>query len=124
MRALAPDEIDVAAIGELFQLVYADRQGAGLAFWLSFAGWRSDGAGMLQPVVERIHAARVRAAERAGLPAPVRHPICRRAPQRDLPASRAFGDTQLASVTDQAQLLSPSAFLGFAGALAASRLVS
>lgn len=120
----APEEIDVAAIGELLRRAYADRQGARLAFWLSFAGWRSEGSGMLQPLVERIHAARVRAANRAGGPPP---------PLSDTQyavalfhaaylQAAAFGESLLASVTDKPQSLSQSAFRDFAGALIAREL--
>ena len=62
----APDRIDVADLGRLFQRAYADQRGARLAYWLSLAGWRPKGSGMLKPLVEQVHRARVRAARKAG----------------------------------------------------------
>jgi AcrR family transcriptional regulator len=66
----APDQIDVAALGRLFQRAYADERAARLAFWLSLGGWRPKGSGMFKPLVEQVHRARVQAARKAGRAAP------------------------------------------------------
>src|SRR5260370_27468017 len=66
----APDQIDVAALGRLFQRAYADERAARLALWLSLAGWRPKGSGMLKSLVERVHRARVEAARKATRAAP------------------------------------------------------
>ena len=62
----APDRIDVAALGRLFQRAYADERAARLAHWLSLAGWQPKGSGMFGPLVDRVHRARVQAARKAG----------------------------------------------------------
>jgi AcrR family transcriptional regulator len=49
--------------------LYARRGTARLAMWLSLSGWSPEGEGMLCPLVERLHAARVREAA-ADRPAP------------------------------------------------------
>jgi AcrR family transcriptional regulator len=66
----APDQIDVAALGRLFQRAYADERAARLALWLSLAGWRPKGSGMFKSLVERVHRARIQAARKAGRTAP------------------------------------------------------
>ena len=66
----APDQIDVAALGRLFQRAYADERAARLALWLSLAGWRPKGSGMFKSLVEQVHRARLQAARKAGRVAP------------------------------------------------------
>ena len=66
----APDQIDVAALGRLFQRAYADERAARLALWLSLTGWRSKGSGMFKSLVEQVHRARIQAARKAGRAAP------------------------------------------------------
>jgi AcrR family transcriptional regulator len=70
IESWAPDQIDVAALGRLFQRAYADERAARLALWLSLAGWRPKGSGMFKPLVEQVHRARLQAARKAGLAAP------------------------------------------------------
>jgi AcrR family transcriptional regulator len=70
IESWAPDQIDVAALGRLFQRAYADERAARLALWLSLAGWRPKGSGMFKPLVEQVHRARVQAARKAGRAAP------------------------------------------------------
>jgi AcrR family transcriptional regulator len=70
IESWAPDQIDVAALGRLFQRAYADERAARLAFWLSLGGWRPKGSGMFKPLVEQVHRARVQAARKAGRAAP------------------------------------------------------
>jgi hypothetical protein len=121
-----PGDVDLAAIGGLFRRAYADQRGARLAFWLSLAGWRPEGSGMLLPLVERLHQARCLAAQRRGVPAP---------PLADTQyaiavlnaahlQSAAFGETLLASVTSEPSALSQSDFVAFANDLIARRLAS
>ncbi|WP_247410195.1 TetR/AcrR family transcriptional regulator [Bradyrhizobium sp. 23] len=66
----APDQIDVAALGRLFQRTYADERAAKLALWLSVAGHRPKGSGMLKPLVKRVHRARLESARKAKRTAP------------------------------------------------------
>lgn len=66
----APGQIDVAALGRLFQRAYADERAARLALWLSLAGWRPKGSGMLGSLVKRVHRARIETARKAGHAAP------------------------------------------------------
>jgi AcrR family transcriptional regulator len=66
----APDQIDVAALGRLFQRAYADERAARLALWLSLTGWRPKGSGMFKSLVEQVHRARIQAARKAGRAAP------------------------------------------------------
>jgi AcrR family transcriptional regulator len=70
IESWAPGQVDVAALGRLFQRAYADERAARLALWLSLAGWRPKGSGMLKPLVERVHRARMEAARKASRPAP------------------------------------------------------
>src|SRR5262249_9411506 len=65
-------QIDVAALGRLFQRAYADERAARLALWLSLSGWRPKGSGMLKSLVERVHRARTKAARKARRTAPRR----------------------------------------------------
>lgn len=69
------------AEGEAFDLTRAaalladfyDRKGAGrLVMWLSFSGWRPEGAGMLSPLVDWLHEDRSARALAQGAPAPAR----------------------------------------------------
>jgi AcrR family transcriptional regulator len=66
----APDQIDVTALGRLFRRTYADERSARLALWLSLAGRRPKGSGMLKSLVERVHRARIEAARKAKRAAP------------------------------------------------------
>jgi AcrR family transcriptional regulator len=66
----APDQIDVTALGRLFRRTYADERAARLALWLSLAGRRPKGSGMLKSLVERVHRARIEAARKAKRAAP------------------------------------------------------
>jgi AcrR family transcriptional regulator len=70
IESWAPDQIDVVALGRLFRRTYADERAARLALWLSLAGWRPKGSGMLKSLVERVHRARIQAARKAARPAP------------------------------------------------------
>jgi AcrR family transcriptional regulator len=70
IESWAPDQIDVAALGRLFQRAYANERAARLALWLSLAGWRPKGSGMLESLVKRVHRARVEAARKARRAAP------------------------------------------------------
>src|SRR6266699_3971936 len=70
IESWTPDQVDVAALGRLFQRAYADERAARLALWLRLAGWRPRGSGMLKPLVERVHRARIEAARKARRPAP------------------------------------------------------
>jgi AcrR family transcriptional regulator len=120
----APGEIDVAAIGDILRRALSDRRGAQLAFWLSFSGWRSGGSGMLGPLVDRIHAARIKAAQLAGRPPPAIADT-----QYAIALfwaahlqSAAFGETLLDTVRDDLQSLSPTDFTEFATGLIARHL--
>jgi len=52
IESWAPDQIDVAALGRLFQRAYANERAARLALWLTLAGWRPKGSGMFKSLVE------------------------------------------------------------------------
>jgi len=52
IESWAPDQIDVAALGRLFQRAYANEHAARLALWLTLAGWRPKGSGMFKSLVE------------------------------------------------------------------------
>jgi hypothetical protein len=104
----------------------ADRRGAQLAFWLSFSGWRYGGSGLLAPLVDRIHAARAEAAERAGRPAPAKDDT-QYAVALFWAAylqSAAFGESLLATVADDPQPLNETDFVEFATSLIARHLAS
>jgi AcrR family transcriptional regulator len=49
----APDQIDVAALGRLFQRANADERAARLALWLSLAGWRPKGSGKSRAILQK-----------------------------------------------------------------------
>ncbi|WP_293364383.1 TetR/AcrR family transcriptional regulator [Phenylobacterium sp.] len=66
----AADGLELAQVGELLTEFYAGRGTARLALWLVLTGWSPSGQGMLLPMAERVHAARVRRAEWAGQSAP------------------------------------------------------
>jgi AcrR family transcriptional regulator len=70
IESWAPDQIDVAALSRLFQHAYANERAARLALWLSLAGWRPKGSGMLNSLVERVHRARIEVAQKANRAAP------------------------------------------------------
>jgi len=70
IESWAPDQIDVAALSRLFQQAYANERAARLALWLSLAGWRPKGSGMLNSLVERVHRARIEVAQKANRAAP------------------------------------------------------
>lgn len=61
-------DFDLAQAAATLSDLYARRGTARLAMWLSLSGWSPEGEGMLCPLVERLHATRVRKA--AGRPAP------------------------------------------------------
>lgn len=60
----------VSEIVELILDTYERRGYARLALWLQLSGWRERGSGMLLPLGEGIHEARVRVADEAGTPRP------------------------------------------------------
>jgi AcrR family transcriptional regulator len=70
IESWAPDEIDIAALGRLFQHAYANERAARLALWLGLAGWRPKGSGMFKSLVERVHRARVETARKSLRAAP------------------------------------------------------
>ncbi len=124
IESWAPDQIDVAALGRLFQRAYADERAARLALWLSVTGWRPKGSGMLAPLVERVHRARIDSARKAKRPAP---------PKSDTQYAIALlsaahmhaamsGESLLASVAQDPAGLSQQDFLGSAVALIARHL--
>ena len=121
----APGQIDVAALGPLFRRAYADERAARLALWLSLAGWRPKGSGMLSSLVERVHRARVEAARKAGRRAP-RIPDTRYAIALLSAAhmhAAMSGQALLASVAQDTTGLSQRDFLDFAVGLIARHLV-
>jgi AcrR family transcriptional regulator len=112
----APDQIDVAALGRLFQRAYADRRAARLALWLSLAGWRPKGSGMLKALVERVHRARSTAARKARRAAPrisdTQYAMALLSAAHMLAAMS--GDALLASVAQDPTSLDQRDFLDFA----------
>jgi len=122
----APDQIDVAALGRLFQRAYADERAAKLALWLSLSGWRPKGSGMLSSLVKRVHRARTQAARTARRPAPrlsdTRYAIALLSAAHMLAAMS--GDALLASVAEDPSSLDQRGFLDFAVELIARRLAS
>jgi AcrR family transcriptional regulator len=120
----ATDQIDVAALGRLFQRAYADERAAKLALWLSLTGWRPKGSGMLTALVERVHRARIQAARKATRPAPRRsdtqYAIALLSAAHMLTAMS--GDALLASVAEDPTGLDEREFLDFAVELIARRL--
>ena len=120
----APDQIDVAALGRLFQRTYADQRAARLALWLSLAGWQSKGSGMLKSLVERVHRARVEAARKASRTAPrksdTQYAIALLSAAHML--AGMSGDALLASVAEDPTGLNQGDFLNFAVKLIARHL--
>jgi len=120
----APDQIDVAALGRLFQLAYADERAARLALWLSLVGWRPKGSGMLKSLVERVHQARMKAARKARRAAPrvndTQYAIALLSAAHMHAAMS--GEALLASVADDATRLDQRDFLNFAVELIARHL--
>lgn len=120
----APGQIDVAALGRLFQRAYADERAARLALWLSLAGWRPKGSGMLGSLVKRVHRARVETARKAGRAAPrlaaTQYAIALLSAAH-MHAAMA-GDALLASVAEDPGRLDQRDFLKFAVELIAREL--
>ncbi len=120
----APGQIDVAALGRLFRRAYADERAARLALWLSLAGWRPKGSGMLGSLVERVHRARGEAARKAARRAPriadTQYAIALLSAAH-LQAAMA-GDALLASVAANPASLGQRKFLDFAVGLIARHL--
>lgn len=67
---LDADAIHVDEIADLILDVYERRGYARLALWLRLSGWRERGSGMLLPLAEALHEARLTNASRAGAPLP------------------------------------------------------
>ena len=120
----APDQIDVAALGRLFQRAYADERAARLALWLSLTGWRPKGSGMFKSLVEQVHRARIQAARKAGRAAPrisdTQYAIALLSAAHMLAAMA--GEAVLASVAADRTGLDQHAFLDFAVELIARHL--
>ena len=120
----APDQIDVAALGRLFQRAYADERAARLALWLSLTGWRPKGSGMLKLLVERVHRARIQAARKARRAAPrlsdTQYAIALLSAAHMHAAMS--GEALLASVAEDPAGLGQRAFLDFAVELIARHL--
>jgi AcrR family transcriptional regulator len=120
----APDQIDVAALGRLFQRAYADERAARLALWLSLTGWRPKGSGMLKLLVERVHRARIQAARKAKRAAPrlsdTQYAIALLSAAHMHAAMS--GEALLASVAEDPAGLGQRAFLDFAVQLIARHL--
>ena len=124
LSSRAPDEIDVASLGRLFQRAYADERAAKLALRLSLSGWRPKGSGMLKLLVERVHRARIQAARKARRAAPrlsdTQYAIALLSAAHMLAAMS--GDALLASVAEDPAGLGQRAFLDFAVELIARHL--
>ena len=122
----APDHIDVAALGRLFQRAYVDERAAKLGLWLSLSGWRPKGSGMLSSLVKRVHRARLEAARKAGRPVPrlsdSQYAVALLSAAHMLAAMS--GDALLASVAEDPSSLDQRGFLDFAVELIARRLAS
>jgi AcrR family transcriptional regulator len=120
----APDQIDVPVLGRLFQRAYADERAAKLALWLSLAGWRPKGSGMLNALVERVHRARIEVAGKARRPRPrlsdTQYAIALLSAAHMLTAMS--GDALLASVAKDPTGLDQRNFLDFTVELIAHRL--
>lgn len=63
---------DLARLADLFADFYERRGYARLALWLSLTGVRDKGGGILNDLVDALHAIRVARFQQAGLPAPER----------------------------------------------------
>jgi AcrR family transcriptional regulator len=126
LSSRAPDEIDVASLGRLFQRAYADERAAKLALRLSLSGWRPKGSGMLISLVTRVHRARIQAARKARRAAPrlsdTQYAIALLSAAHMLAAMS--GDALLASVAEDPSGLDQRHFLDFAVELIARRLAS
>jgi hypothetical protein len=46
--------VDLAAVSRAMQVAYGELGGARMVMWLSLAGWRPRGAGMLRPLIDRL----------------------------------------------------------------------
>ena len=120
----APDQIDVVALGRLFQRAYSDERAARLALWLNLTGRRFKGSGMFESLVGRVHRARMETSRKAGRPAP---------PISDTQYAIALlsaahmhaamsGEALLASVAEDPSSLDQRGFLNFAVELIARHL--
>lgn len=69
MAAQDATEFDLSRAAAMLADLYARRGTARLAMWLVLSGWSPEGEGMLRPLVEWLHEARVRRAKADG-PAP------------------------------------------------------
>lgn len=125
IESWAPDQIDVSALGRLFQRAYVDERAARLALWLSLAGWRPKGSGMLKALVERVHRARVNAARKTRRAAPklsdTQYAIALLSAAHMHAAMS--GDALLASVSENPGGLDHRGFLDFVVKLIARHLV-
>lgn len=72
MAARGPAALDLETAAGLLRDLYERRGTARLAMWLILSGWSPQGAGMLEPLADGLHAARTRQALAGGLPAPPR----------------------------------------------------
>jgi AcrR family transcriptional regulator len=61
-----PGSLDVAALVSQLRETYETRQYARLTMWISVAGWRSRGSGMLRGLAEAVHEARITRARARG----------------------------------------------------------
>jgi AcrR family transcriptional regulator len=66
LAAEAGEAFDLGRAAALLQDYYGRQGAARLAMWLHFSGWRPEGAGMLDPLVDALHAARTAKAAAAG----------------------------------------------------------
>ena len=70
VAACEAGSIDIGALVKRVQETYDTRQYARLTAWMSLAGWRPRGAGMLRRHAEAIHQARIERAAARGKPKP------------------------------------------------------
>ena len=70
VAACDPGAVDIAALVRRVQDTYDTRQYARLTAWMSLAGWRPRGAGMLRAHAKAIHRARRAQAAARGKPEP------------------------------------------------------
>jgi AcrR family transcriptional regulator len=126
IESWAPDQIDVAALGRLFQRAYANERAARLALWLSLSGWRPKGSGMLKSLVDRVHRARVEAARKAARPAPRKSDTQYAIALLSAAHMHAAmsGEALLASVAEDPASLDQRDFLDFAVKLIARHLAA
>jgi AcrR family transcriptional regulator len=126
IESWAPDQIDVAALGRLFQHAYANERAARLALWLSLSGWRPKGSGMLKSLVDRVHRARVEAARKAARPAPRKSDTQYAIALLSAAHMHAAmsGEALLASVAEDPASLDQRDFLAFAVKLIARHLAA